>query len=63
MFDAVLALMRVSGSTGEALQSASVSLIFNASKLFMTSLAIALGFAAGMLIDRMIRGENAWGSI
>jgi len=63
MFDAILALMRVSASTGEALQSASVSLIFNASKLFMTSLAIALGLAAGMLIVRVIRGENAWGSV
>jgi hypothetical protein len=38
-------------------------LIFNASKLFMTSLAIALGLAAGMLIVRVIRGENAWGSV
>ena len=27
------------------------------------ALAIALGLAAGMLIVRVIRGENAWGSV
>ena len=63
MFDAILALMRVSASTGEALQSASVSLIFNASKLFMTSLAIALGLAFGLVIVKVIRGEHDWGTM
>jgi uncharacterized membrane protein YjjB (DUF3815 family) len=63
MFDAMLAMMRVSSSTGEPLRDASVSLISNTGKLFMTSLAIALGLAAGVVIVRVIRGERAWGSV
>jgi uncharacterized membrane protein YjjB (DUF3815 family) len=63
MFEAMLALMRVSSATGEALRDASVSLIANAGKLFTASLAIALGLAAGMAVVRVIRGEKVWDSV
>ena len=63
MFDAILDLIRVSSAQGEALRDASVSLIANSAKVFTTSLAIALGLAAGMAIVRVIRGEKVWESV
>jgi len=63
MFDAILDLIRVSSAQGEALRDASVSLIANSAKVFTTSLAIALGLAAGMAVVRVIRGEKVWDSV
>jgi uncharacterized membrane protein YjjB (DUF3815 family) len=63
MFDAILALMRVSSAQGEALQNASASLISSSAKVFNASLAIAIGLAAGLAIVRLIRGEKVWDSV
>jgi uncharacterized membrane protein YjjB (DUF3815 family) len=63
MFDAILALMRVSSAKGEALQLASASLISSSAKVFNVSLAIAIGLAAGLAIVRAIRGERIWDSV
>ncbi len=59
MFNAIVGLMRVSSLTGEALSGASVALSANMGKAFTTSLAIALGLAAGMAIVRCFRREDA----
>lgn len=63
MFDLILDLIRVSTAKGEALQNAAVSLIANSGKLFVTSLAIALGLAVGIAVVRLTRGEKVWDGV
>ena len=58
MFNAIVALMKVSHLEGEALSGASVALSANMGKVFTTSLAIALGLGAGMAIVRLFRREE-----
>lgn len=58
MFNAIIELMKVSSLNGEALSGASVALSANIGKVFTTSLAIALGLAAGMAIVRLFRREE-----
>jgi uncharacterized membrane protein YjjB (DUF3815 family) len=58
MFNLILALMRVSSLQGEALGGASVALSANLGKVFVTSLAIALGVAAGMAIAQLSDGTR-----
>ena len=60
MFNAIMDLMKVSSLKGEALGQATVSLSANIGKAFTTSLAIALGLAAGMAIVRLLRREEVW---
>jgi uncharacterized membrane protein YjjB (DUF3815 family) len=58
MFNAIASLMKVSYLSGEALSAASVALSANMGKVFTTSLAIAMGLAAGLAIVRLFsRGE------
>ncbi len=58
MFNAIIELMKVSSLKGEALSEASVALSANMGKAFTTSLAIALGIAAGMAIVKLFRREE-----
>ena len=58
MFNAIVELMKVSSLKGEALSGESVALSANMGKVFTTSLAIALGLAAGMAIVRFFRREE-----
>jgi hypothetical protein len=58
MFNAITELMKVSSLKGEALSGASVALSANIGKVFTTSLAIALGLAAGIAIVRLFRREE-----
>lgn len=60
MFNAILGLMKVSSLQGEALSEASIALSANTGKVFVTSLAIALGLAAGMAVVRVVRREKTW---
>jgi uncharacterized membrane protein YjjB (DUF3815 family) len=60
MFNAIIALMKVSTLKGEALSEASLALIANSGKVFVTSLAIALGITAGVIIARLFRREKIW---
>jgi hypothetical protein len=60
MFNAIIALMRVSTLKGEALNEAAIALIANTGKVFVTSLAIALGITAGVVIARLFRREKVW---
>ncbi len=59
MFKLMLALMQVSSLTGEALTAASVALTANLGNVFTTSLAIALGLGAGLVVVRLFRREEA----
>ena len=58
MFNAIVELMKVSSLKGEALSVSSVALSGNMGKVFTTSLAIALGLAAGMAIVRFFRRDE-----
>jgi len=58
MFNAIVELMKVSSLKGEALSGASVALSANIGKVFTTSLAIALGLAAGIAIVKFFRQEE-----
>lgn len=58
MFNVIAAMMRVSHLSGEALSAASVTLSANVGKVFTTSLAIALGLAAGMTIASVFRRDE-----
>lgn len=60
MFNAILELMRVASLEGEPLVAASVALSASMAKAFTTSLAIAMGLAAGMAVVRVIRREKVW---
>jgi uncharacterized membrane protein YjjB (DUF3815 family) len=57
MFKLIFALMQTSITSGDALSEASVSVIANLGKVFATSLAIAVGLAAGMAAARMFRRD------
>jgi hypothetical protein len=61
MFNLIFTLMQVSSSTGKALGGASVALSANLDKVFTTSLAIAVGLAAGMTIVRHAPRSRAFG--
>ncbi len=54
MFNAIVELMKVSSLKGEALSESSVALSANTGKVFVTSLAIALGLGAGTGIVRLL---------
>jgi uncharacterized membrane protein YjjB (DUF3815 family) len=58
IFSTILGLMKVSSLQGEALSGASAALIANAGNAFTTSLAIALGLGAGVVIVRRFRREE-----
>lgn len=60
MFHAIIQLMRVSSLEGEALSEAAIALNANIGKVFTTSLAIALGLAAGVAVVRLLKGEKVW---
>jgi uncharacterized membrane protein YjjB (DUF3815 family) len=59
MFNLILVLMQASSLKGEALSGAPAALIANLGKFFTTSVAIALGLAAGIAIVRLFRREEA----
>lgn len=54
MFNTIIALMKISSLSGEALNASSVALSANAGKVFTGSLAISLGLAAGMAVVRLL---------
>ena len=58
MFNAIVHLMRVSSLEGEALSKAADSLIADIGRVFSTSLAIAVGLGAGIVMMRAIRKEE-----
>ena len=58
MVNTILELMKVSSLQGEALSRASIALSANIGKVFTTSLAIALGLAAGIAIVKFFRQEE-----
>ena len=59
MFNLIFAVMRVSTASGDSLAEASISLSANLGKVFATSLAIAVGLAAGMTVSGLSRrGET-----
>lgn len=58
MFNSIASMMRVSHLSGEALSAASVTLSANVGKVFTTSLAIALGLAAGMAIASLFTRDK-----
>jgi uncharacterized membrane protein YjjB (DUF3815 family) len=60
VFNTIRGLMQVSTLEGEALGAASTALSANLGKVFTTTLAIALGLAAGMAIVRLVRRERIW---
>jgi len=60
MFNTIIDLMKVSSLKGEALSEAAVALIANTGKVFVTSLAIALGLTAGVIIARLFRRQKVW---
>jgi uncharacterized membrane protein YjjB (DUF3815 family) len=59
MFNLILELMQVSSLTGGALTRASVALTANLGKVFITSLAVALGLGAGMAIVGLFRRDES----
>jgi hypothetical protein len=63
MFNAIVELMKISSLEGEALGESSVALNANIGKLFTTSLAIAVGLAAGIAIVQLIRHRRVWGEV
>jgi len=61
LFDTIFALLRLSSAQGDELAATSVVLTASASKVFTTSLAIALGLAAGLAIVQFVRREEGVG--
>jgi uncharacterized membrane protein YjjB (DUF3815 family) len=59
MFNLIFALMQISVAKGEDLAAASTALTANAGKVFTTTVAIAIGLAAGMAIERLFKREEA----
>ena len=55
MFNTILALMKITSLKGEALAAESAALNANTSKVFVTTLAIALGLAGGIAIVRYFK--------
>ena len=60
MFNTIVGLMKVSSLQGEALSDASVAWSASLGKVCITSLAIAVGLAAGMAVVRFVRREKIW---
>jgi uncharacterized membrane protein YjjB (DUF3815 family) len=58
MFNLIFAFMQISVAKGDDLTAASTALTANAGKVFTTSLAIALGLAAGMAVQRLVKREE-----
>ncbi|MCU0290421.1 MAG: threonine/serine exporter family protein [Thermoanaerobaculaceae bacterium] len=58
MFNAILQLMRVTSLEGEPLVAASIALSASVATVFTTSLAIAMGLAAGISAVRLVRREK-----
>jgi uncharacterized membrane protein YjjB (DUF3815 family) len=54
MFNLIFALMQISAAKDEA-PAAALALAVNAGKVFTTTLAIAVGLAAGLAMERLIR--------
>lgn len=59
MFNLIFALMQISTAKEGALGDASVALSANLGKVFIISLAIALGLGAGMQFVRLFRDDEA----
>jgi uncharacterized membrane protein YjjB (DUF3815 family) len=58
MFNAIIQVVRLSTLTGEALDAAAVALSASLGKVFITSLAIALGLAVGTALVRLLHRET-----
>ncbi len=54
VFRAVIELLRVSSTEGEALNAAALAWITQASRAFTGTMAIALGLGVGMIITRLL---------
>ena len=57
MFNLIFATMQISSATGDKLASASVALTANAGKVFTTSVAIAIGLAVGIAVERLVKRQ------
>ena len=58
MFDLIFAVMQASTASGDALEEAAISLSANLGKVFASSLAIAVGLAAGMTVARLFQRDE-----
>ena len=58
MLDLIFAVMQASLASGDALREASISVVANLGKVFATSLAIAVGLAAGMTVARVFKRDE-----
>ncbi|RYG02504.1 MAG: hypothetical protein EON94_05760 [Caulobacteraceae bacterium] len=58
MFNLIFALMQLSTAKADALNEASLALGANVGKVFVTSLAIALGLGAGLAICRLFKRDD-----
>ena len=54
IFNSIVGVMKVSALKGEPLAAASVALSANVAKFFTTTLAIAVGLAAGIVLFRLL---------
>lgn len=59
MFNMIFELMKLSIAKGEALNSASLAFNSNLAKVFVISLCIGLGIAAGIAIVQLFRRKDA----
>ncbi len=57
VFNLIFAMVQISSATGDKLASASIALTASAGKVFTTSLAIAIGLAVGMAIERLVKRQ------
>ena len=60
MFNLIIGLMRIPSLDGAALTGASVAMSADAGRVLTTSLAIALGLGAGMVIVRLLNRAEVW---
>jgi uncharacterized membrane protein YjjB (DUF3815 family) len=58
MFNLIFALLQISSATGDAVATASMALTASAGKVFTTSVAIAVGLAAGLAIVRLSKRDE-----
>lgn len=58
VFNTIFELMKLSTAKGDALNAASMAFTFNLAKVFVTTLAIAVGIGAGSTITRLFRRED-----
>lgn len=58
MFNLIFALMQLSTAKADALNKASLALAANVGKVFVTSLAIALGLGAGLASCRLFKRDE-----